>query len=66
MKLLFEKNLLPKLPRLLATQFPDSAHIQECGLLGKTDREVWEYARTASALVAPAPSLVLGLTGARV
>jgi predicted nuclease of predicted toxin-antitoxin system len=45
MKLLFDENLSPKLPRLLATLFPDSAHARDCGLLGFPDEEVWEYAR---------------------
>ncbi|MBV9659254.1 MAG: DUF5615 family PIN-like protein [Verrucomicrobia bacterium] len=45
MRLLFDENLSPKLPRLLATLFPGSAHVRECGLLGRTDEEVWEYAR---------------------
>ncbi|UFP96399.1 DUF5615 family PIN-like protein [Gloeobacter morelensis] len=45
MKLLFDENLSPKLPHLLAALFPDSAHVRECGLLGLTDEEVWEYAR---------------------
>ncbi len=44
MKLLFDENLSPKLPRLLATLFPDSAHVRDCGLLGFPDEEVWEYA----------------------
>jgi predicted nuclease of predicted toxin-antitoxin system len=30
---------------LLATLFPDSAHVRECGLLGFSDENVWEYAR---------------------
>ena len=45
MKLLFDENLSPKLPRLLAAFFPDSAHVRECGLLGHPDEDVWEYAR---------------------
>ena len=45
MKLLFDENLSPKLPRLLAPLFPGSAHVRECGLLGQTDESVWEYAR---------------------
>ena len=45
MKLLFDENLSPKLPRLLATHFPGSAHVRECGLLGLPDEDVWEYAR---------------------
>jgi predicted nuclease of predicted toxin-antitoxin system len=46
MKLLFDENLSPKLPGLLATHFPDSAHIRECGLLGQGDEDIWEHART--------------------
>jgi len=45
MKLLFDENLSPKLPSLLATLFPKSAHVRECGLLGLSDKAVWEYAR---------------------
>jgi predicted nuclease of predicted toxin-antitoxin system len=45
MKPLFDENLSPKLPRLLATLFPGSAHSRECGLLGHPDEDVWEYAR---------------------
>ena len=44
MKLLFDENLSPKLPRLLATLFPGSAHVRECGPLGLPDEEVWDYA----------------------
>ena len=45
MKLLFDENLSPKLPGLLAGLFPDSLHVRECGLLGLADEMVWEYAR---------------------
>jgi len=45
MKLLFDENLSPKLPRLLATLFPESAHVRERGLRGLPDEEVWAYAR---------------------
>jgi len=44
MKLLFDENLSPKLPRLLNGQFPDSAHVRGCGLKGQSDQAVWEYA----------------------
>lgn len=46
MKLLFDENLSPKLPRLIASQFPDSMHVRDCGLKGQSDQAVWEYART--------------------
>lgn len=45
MKLLFDENLSPRLSRLLATLFPGSAHVRECGLLGQVDEDVWKYAR---------------------
>lgn len=45
MKLLFDENLSPKLPRLLADYFPGSLHVRDCGLRGFPDSEVWEYAR---------------------
>ena len=45
MKLLFDENLSPKLPEQLAPIFPDCIHIRECGMLGRPDDEVWEYAR---------------------
>jgi predicted nuclease of predicted toxin-antitoxin system len=44
MKLLFDENLSPKLPRLLATQFPGSLHLRDCGLKGATDEAIWKYA----------------------
>ncbi len=45
MKLLFDENLSPKLPRLLAEFFPNSTHVRDCGLKGLSDEEVWEHAR---------------------
>lgn len=45
MRLLFDENLSPKLPRLLEAIFPNSVHARDCGLLGKTDDDVWAYAR---------------------
>lgn len=46
MKLLFDENLSPKLPRMIAAHFPQSVHVRECGLLGHPDEAVWEYARS--------------------
>jgi predicted nuclease of predicted toxin-antitoxin system len=45
-KLLFDENLSPKLPHLLASHFPGSVHVRECGLKGQPDQAIWEYART--------------------
>ncbi len=45
MKLLFEENLSPKLPGLVAALFPNSTHVRDEGLMGQSDADVWEYAR---------------------
>ncbi len=45
MKLLFDENLSPKLPRLVAASFSDSQHVRELGLKGQTDKELWNYAK---------------------
>jgi len=46
LKLLFDENLSPRLPHVVANEYPDMAHIRQVGLLGETDREIWSYART--------------------
>lgn len=45
MRLLFDENLSPKLPILLAAVFPGSLHVRDCGLLGRADEALWGYAR---------------------
>jgi predicted nuclease of predicted toxin-antitoxin system len=45
MKLLFDENLSPKLPKLLATVYPGSMHVRDCGLKGMPDDDVWDFAR---------------------
>ncbi|WP_369667921.1 DUF5615 family PIN-like protein [Thioalkalicoccus limnaeus] len=45
MKLLLDENLSPKLPGLLAELCPGSSQIDEAGLRGARDAEVWEYAK---------------------
>ena len=45
MKLLFDENLSPKLPRILSVYFPESMHIRDCGLKGFPNEAVWKYAR---------------------
>ena len=44
MKLLFDQNLSPQLPRLLAVKFPGSAHVREFGLARAADPIVWAHA----------------------
>ncbi len=46
MKLLFDENLSPRLVELLATEFPQSVHVETLGMCGTTDAELWEYAKT--------------------
>ena len=46
MKLLFDENLSPKLPRLVAATFPGSLHVRELGLIGHADEEIWNHAST--------------------
>ncbi len=46
MKLLLDENVSPRLARLLASEFPGSAHVSEVGLRGATDNAIWEFCRT--------------------
>ena len=45
MKLLFDQNLSPRLPSLLADIYADSAHVREVGLRDADDQAIWEYAK---------------------
>lgn len=45
MKLLFDENLSPRLPRSLTDLYPDSAHVHDCGLGSADDSAVWQYAK---------------------
>lgn len=45
MKLLFDQNLSPRLPRLLADIYPESVHVREVGMRDSADSEIWEYAK---------------------
>lgn len=45
MKLLFDQNLSPRLPRLLADLYPGSVHVRAVGLKEASDAEIWEYAK---------------------
>ena len=46
MKLLFDENLSPKLPRALEDIFPGSAHVHDCGLGKASDATIWDHALT--------------------
>jgi predicted nuclease of predicted toxin-antitoxin system len=45
MKLLFDQNLSPRLPRLLADIYADSIHVREVGLRDAVDAAIWDYAK---------------------
>ncbi len=45
MKLLFDQNLSPRLPLLLADIYPESVHVREVGLRDAGDGVIWQYAK---------------------
>lgn len=45
MKLLFDQNLSPSLPRRLADIYPESIHVRAVGLRDASDGDIWEYAK---------------------
>jgi predicted nuclease of predicted toxin-antitoxin system len=44
-KLLFDENLSPVLPHLLADLFPNSVHVRDVGMKATDDPVVWDYAK---------------------
>jgi predicted nuclease of predicted toxin-antitoxin system len=46
MKLLFDQNLSPRLPGLLADIYADSVHVREVGLRDADDNVIWEYTKS--------------------
>lgn len=44
MRLLFDENPSPDLPRLLADVFPSSAHVRDKNLVGSDDLTLWQFA----------------------
>ena len=51
MKLLFDENLSPALPRLLADIFPDSIHVRNVGMKATDDPVVWDYAKAGDFMI---------------
>jgi predicted nuclease of predicted toxin-antitoxin system len=45
MKLLFDQNLSPRLPRLLADIYAESVHVRAVGLRDSSDFDIWQYAK---------------------
>jgi len=50
-KLLFDENLSPNLPRLLANLFPDSLHVRDVGMKATDDPIVWDYAKAGDFMI---------------
>jgi predicted nuclease of predicted toxin-antitoxin system len=44
-RLLFDENCSPTLPRRLRDLFPDSVHLRALGLRGADDARLWQFAR---------------------
>ncbi len=51
MKLLFDQNLSPQLPRRLADIYSEAAHVREIGLQDASDTVIWNHAKTHSYLI---------------
>jgi len=45
MKLRFDENLPPALVGALPSSFPESQHVDRCGLGAKDDGVIWDYAK---------------------
>lgn len=45
MRLLFDENLSPRLPKRLADAYPNSSHVRDVGLRGASDEQIWIYAQ---------------------
>jgi predicted nuclease of predicted toxin-antitoxin system len=52
MKLLFDQNLSPKLPALLATEYPGSGHVRWFNLSAAPDPVVWLFAAANGYVIA--------------
>ena len=44
MRFLFDENLSPRLSERLGSVYPESRHVDEVGLHGRSDAEIWKYA----------------------
>lgn len=44
MRLLLDENLSSRLSERLAAAFPGTRHVDDAGLHGKTDVEIWQFA----------------------
>ncbi|MBN7809409.1 DUF5615 family PIN-like protein [Algoriphagus sp. H41] len=47
MPLLFDQNISYRILKEISADFPDCKQVREVGLEGKTDREIWSWAKQA-------------------
>lgn len=52
MKLLFDENLSARLAALVEADYPGSTHVEQRLGRGRTDAEIWEYARSSGFTIA--------------
>jgi len=50
-RLLFDHNLSPRLPRLLSDLYPGSVHVREIDLHQSDDSVIWEYAKAQNLVI---------------
>ena len=51
MRLLFDENLSPKLPKRLSDLFPNSLHVRDVGMKAMIDPMVWDYAKDNNLMI---------------
>jgi predicted nuclease of predicted toxin-antitoxin system len=51
MKLLFDENLLSKLPNRLSDLFPNSLYVRDVGMKATIDPIVWDYAKENNLMI---------------
>jgi predicted nuclease of predicted toxin-antitoxin system len=50
-KLLFDENLSPRLPQLLADIFPNSIHVRDIGMKAANDSTIWDHAKNRDFII---------------
>ena len=49
--LLFDQNISFRIKKFLELTFPDSKHISDFGLINKTDKEIWDFAKLKNHII---------------
>jgi len=64
-KLLFDENLSARLVELLASEFPGSVHVEHVLGRGRSDAEVWEFARANGYAISVADGQIAAIAVSR-